>query len=43
MRQTFALRSDEEFKLNNNHTRFYSRLLMEMEPELVGFFEVRGK
>jgi hypothetical protein len=42
MRQTFALQSDEEYKLNNNHAPFYSRLLMEREPELAGFFEVRG-
>ena len=33
--------SDEEFKLNNNFTAFYARLLMAQEPELDGFFEVR--
>ena len=32
----------EPFKLDNNHAPFYSRLLMESEPELRGFFEVRG-
>jgi hypothetical protein len=31
------------YKLNNNFTSHYSRLLMESEPELRGFFEVRGK
>jgi hypothetical protein len=44
MRDEHRLNGDsgEQWKLNNNHTRFYSRLLMEREPELVGFFEVRG-
>lgn len=31
----------DEFKLNNNYTAFYARLLMEREPELAGFFETR--
>ena len=30
-----------EFKLNNNYRSFYSRLLMEQEPELAGYFETR--
>ena len=29
------------FKLNNNYTAYYSRMLMEREPRLVGFFETR--
>jgi hypothetical protein len=29
------------YKLNNNHTAFYARLLMENEPRLVGFFHTR--
>lgn len=32
----------EKFKLNNNFTAHYARLLMEQEPELAGWFEVRG-
>ncbi len=31
----------DEFKLNNNYTAYYARLLMEREPELRGFFELR--
>jgi hypothetical protein len=31
----------EEFKLNNNYTAYYARLLMAQEPELAGLFEVR--
>jgi len=31
-----------EFKLNNNYTALYSRLLMYYEPKLDGFFLVRG-
>jgi hypothetical protein len=30
-----------DFKLNNNYRSFYARLLMEREPELEGFFELR--
>ena len=32
---------DDEFRLNNNYTPFYARLLMDREPELAGFFEIR--
>jgi hypothetical protein len=31
-----------EFKLNNNHTSRYARMLMENEPGLDGFFELRS-
>jgi hypothetical protein len=31
----------DEFKINNNWRPFYARLLMELEPELAGFFETR--
>jgi len=34
--------TDEEFKLNNNYTAFYARMLMKRLPELDGFFAVRG-
>lgn len=30
-----------DYKLNDHHTRFYARLLMDQEPELKGFFETR--
>jgi len=29
------------FKLNNNYTSHYARLIMAQEPELAGFFETR--
>jgi hypothetical protein len=32
---------EEEFKLNNNYTAYYARLLMAQEPDLAGLFEVR--
>ena len=31
----------EEFKLSNDYTSRYSRLIMEREPDLVGFFNLR--
>jgi hypothetical protein len=31
----------DDFKLNNDFTSRYARLLMQSEPELEGFFEVR--
>jgi hypothetical protein len=34
---------DESFKLNNNYTALYARLLMESEPQLAGFFETRQR
>jgi len=33
--------SGDEFKLNNNWRAFYSRMLMDREPTLSGFFETR--
>ncbi len=38
-----ALRTHDPdgYKLNNNYRSFYARLLMEREPELRGFFELR--
>jgi hypothetical protein len=44
MRWHRALRTTEDdFKLNNNYTSFYARLLMEREPELGGFFNTRKR
>ena len=33
--------ASEEFKLNNNYTSRYARLIMESEPLLAGVFEIR--
>ena len=30
-----------DFKLNNNHRAYYARLIMNSNPDLAGFFEVR--
>ena len=35
-------RKPEDWKLNNNYTRHYARLLMAQEPALSGMFETRG-
>ncbi len=46
MRWDFMLKSGpnpEPYKLNNNHTGFYSRLLMSTEPDLKGIFETRDR
>lgn len=32
-----------EWKLNNNYTALYARMLMEREPELAGIFETRER
>lgn len=33
--------NDPAFKLNNNYTALYARLIMENEPDLHGFFDTR--
>jgi hypothetical protein len=44
LRWLYAIQTKGDvFKLNNSFTSHYSRLLMEQEPELAGFFELRGK
>lgn len=35
--------SGEPYKLNNNYTALYARLLMDQERELRGFFETRER
>lgn len=41
-RWEFALQTTgDRYNLCNNHTAFYSRLLMEREPELRGLFNLR--
>jgi len=32
---------DDPFKLNNNHRPCYARLIMDAEPTLAGWFEIR--
>lgn len=39
---TLQTSGDEEYKLNNNFTSRYARLLMQHNPELAGFFEIRA-
>lgn len=34
---------DEIYRLNNNYTALYARLLMDNEPELAGLFEIRQR
>lgn len=41
MRWHHALATTDEWKLNNNYTAFYARLLMREVPALRGFFVVR--
>ena len=42
LRYQYALTTDDgEYKLNNNYTSRYARLLMEREPDLAGLFETR--
>jgi hypothetical protein len=33
--------NDKDFKLNNNYTAYYARLMMHREPELAGLFDLR--
>lgn len=35
--------TDATYKLNNNYTALYARLLMEKEPRLEGFFDIRDR
>lgn len=32
----------DDFKLNNNYTSYYARLIMDQEPDLRGLFETRA-
>lgn len=42
VRWVLSLRTEgDAFKLNNNFAPFYSRLLMEREPDLAGMFHLR--
>ena len=35
--------TDQDFKVNNDYRALYARLLMEQEPDLAGFFEIRER
>ena len=37
------VKKDSEWKFNNSYSRFYARLLMDREQELVDFFETRER
>lgn len=39
--EVFLTTQKDEFKLNNNYTARYARLIMEQEPDLAGVFETR--
>ena len=41
LRWEYALQTAGEYRLNNNLTSRYARLLMDQEPELAGRFETR--
>ena len=41
LRYTMAAETGRPFKLNNNLTAFYARLLVDRCPDLKGFFETR--
>ena len=38
-----ATRGEEEFKLNNDFTALYARLIMDQETDLQGFFRTRKR
>ncbi len=35
--------SEPAYKLNNNYRAIYARMLMENEPDLAGFFDIRER
>lgn len=37
----FIQTTDPDFKLNNNYTSRYARLIMDQEPDLAGIFDLR--
>lgn len=42
LRWTYLETHGDPYKLNNTYRAFYARLLMELEPDLEGFFITRG-
>lgn len=44
LRWQYAMQTrGEPYKLNNNYTAYYARLLMKQEPDLKNFFETRHR
>lgn len=44
LRHRHALKTTaDDFKLNNNYTAHYARLIMDQYPEFEGFFALRGR
>lgn len=44
LRWRYAVKTrGEKWNFNNNFTAYYSRLVMEREPDLAGFFETRER
>ena len=41
IRWEYDLKTTGDFKLNNNYTAWYARLVMERNPSLDGFFQLR--
>jgi len=41
--RAMLMTDDDSFKLNNNYSALYARLLMKEEPRLKGFFELRAR
>ena len=39
----FITTTDDAFKLNNNYSALYARMIMANEPELSGLFEIRRR
>lgn len=42
LRWEVAMKTTGDFKLNNNYTSYYARLIMERNPDLDGLFETRA-
>ena len=40
--ETMVHERDKTFKINNNYVADLSRLVMEVKPELKGYFQIRG-
>ena len=43
LRWNSEISGKDAYKLNNNYVPYYARLIMQNEPDLAGFFEVRFK
>ncbi|KOX53879.1 hypothetical protein ADL19_15015 [Streptomyces purpurogeneiscleroticus] len=40
--ETTIVTTDDQYKINNNHTPYYARLWMQQHPEYPGFFRTRA-